>query len=145
MTDSTTDSAYGVAADGKSPLWDECVNERDRELRRTYGLKLAWWQQLLWIQRGRCPGCDRLFAPTRRPCVDHDHATGEIRGLLCSPCNRGLKRRLVAYIADPPARLIGPFFVPRVKRARAKRRSNLYYGRPLGDEELIELIDDLSR
>lgn len=38
-------------------------------------------------QSNRCKICDREM---NLPQVDHDHKTGEYRGLLCVPCNNGL-------------------------------------------------------
>jgi len=40
-------------------------------------------------QGGICPGCGRHQSEfTKKLCLDHDHETGEYRGLLCSNCNR---------------------------------------------------------
>ena len=47
-------------------------------------------------QNGRCAVCGKEYGHiTRRGvraklAVDHDHGSGEIRGLLCTGCNRGL-------------------------------------------------------
>lgn len=38
-------------------------------------------------QEGKCKICKE---PMTRPMLDHDHKTGEVRGLLCSSCNVGL-------------------------------------------------------
>lgn len=35
-------------------------------------------------QGGRCAVC---ALPLKRPCLDHDHGTGAVRGTLCSGCN----------------------------------------------------------
>lgn len=45
--------------------------------------------QMLAAQGGRCPMCnlDMRFIDKRNVCVDHDHTTGQIRGLLCRNCN----------------------------------------------------------
>ena len=46
-------------------------------------------EQREWIikkQRSMCLLCGK----TKILVIDHDHATGEIRGALCSPCNTGL-------------------------------------------------------
>lgn len=45
-----------------------------------------------WIARfgDRCGICGREATPVRRLDRDHDHRTGEPRGLLCHRCNRAL-------------------------------------------------------
>ena len=44
---------------------------------------------MLTEQGGACGICGE--APTIRALhVDHDHETGQVRGLLCQPCNHGL-------------------------------------------------------
>lgn len=47
------------------------------------------YTDMLWAQHGGCAICG---APpkTRRLHVDHDHRTGQVRGLLCMRCNRAL-------------------------------------------------------
>lgn len=126
--------ANGLAADGVTPLWQDgpwndpgvhpWARGKDWDLRRLYGLHWDWWIDLLEAQGGRCPGCRRTFRFTwecppgypRPPHVDHDHDTGEVRGLLCGRCNRKLSQRLTRYVKNPPARAVGPFVVPRKQR-----------------------------
>ncbi len=63
---------------------------RDNSLRK-FGITSADYDDLLDSQDGRCAIC-RCTACTsgKRFAVDHDHATGVVRGLLCMHCNRGL-------------------------------------------------------
>lgn len=46
-----------------------------------------------WVEEfgEECGICGRPAPPRRRLARDHDHRTGEPRGLLCSPCNRALR------------------------------------------------------
>jgi hypothetical protein len=55
----------------------------------TYGITAETYNALLQAQRGKCKICGSLVASKGRPnlCVDHDHVTGQIRGLLCTKCN----------------------------------------------------------
>jgi uncharacterized C2H2 Zn-finger protein len=63
-------------------------------LKQLYGMTEAEYQVLLEQQGGVCGICrclpaDERSGPTRLV-VDHDHATGRVRGLLCRGCNLGL-------------------------------------------------------
>lgn len=61
---------------------------RKKQLKR-YGLTEQAYQELLQAQGGVCKICAK--PPTKQAlCVDHDHQTHQIRGLLCSSCNKGL-------------------------------------------------------
>lgn len=70
-------------------------NERSRLAQ--YGLTVAEFDAMFLAQSGRCACCGRkaseLMAACRAPRrlhVDHCHATGAVRDLLCRNCNAGL-------------------------------------------------------
>lgn len=80
---------------------------------RRYGLEPGEYDVLLAAQGGRCAICGNRPG-RKRLAVDHDHQTGEVRGLLCERDNHRLLggakdslsilRRAVAYLEQPPAR-----------------------------------------
>lgn len=65
---------------------------RQAMLKFRYGVSIQRYEAMLVAQGGRCAICGRsAFDSTgRRLCVDHDHGTGRVRGLLCMRCNRGI-------------------------------------------------------
>jgi hypothetical protein len=64
---------------------------------KTYGVTEEQYRALLMAQDGRCAICGRL-PRNRRLAVDHDHNTGEVRGLLCYTCNHFVLR----YVEGDP-------------------------------------------
>ena len=68
--------------------------ERFRKLKNNFGISQEEFMTLLAKQNGVCAIClnpQRATARNRGTlCVDHNHITGKIRGLLCDVCNRGL-------------------------------------------------------
>ena len=64
---------------------------RKYKLKANYGLTLAQFDAMLEAQGGGCAICGTTEprGMGRFP-VDHCHATGRIRGLLCTECNKGL-------------------------------------------------------
>jgi hypothetical protein len=55
-----------------------------------YGLSQADFDALLDRQGGVCAICKKVGWNGKGPYVDHDHATGKVRGLLCMKCNGAL-------------------------------------------------------
>jgi hypothetical protein len=51
-----------------------------------YGITPGQLESIWRKQHGSCAICIRAIDLTNL-CVDHDHATGEVRGLLCRGCN----------------------------------------------------------
>ncbi len=49
------------------------------------------WQGMMDEQKGLCTICNQdLGLMHKRACLDHDHYTGQPRGLLCTQCNTRL-------------------------------------------------------
>lgn len=67
------------------------IKKRARRLRR-YGLTVEQYDTMLAAQGGRCAlfavcGATEPGGGKTQWAVDHDHATGRVRGLLCLACN----------------------------------------------------------
>lgn len=70
---------------------DAQTRERARTL-RAYGLTEADWDGFIKRQKNRCAVCrtDKPGGRGERWHIDHDHVTGQVRGLLCGKCNSGI-------------------------------------------------------
>lgn len=89
----------------------------------TYGITADEYWAIYRAQGGVCYICQRAKGKDEEGrgrgkmlSVDHNHKTGEVRGLLCGPCNRDVLghlrddpaalRRGAEYLEDPPARSV---------------------------------------
>ena len=62
-------------------------NRADKNLRHKFGITLEDYDSMLEQQDGKCAICKSEDSKGKRFSVDHNHKTGEVRGLLCNPCN----------------------------------------------------------
>lgn len=61
------------------------------ELKHYYGLTLVEFDRMYIAQQGCCAICGKHQTKLSRVlCVDHNHRTKKIRGLLCTNCNTAL-------------------------------------------------------
>ena len=79
------------------------VNKSSRSLQNSYckynyGITLVQKEQMYEDQDYRCKLCGiHEDSCWRGLCIDHDHITGKVRGLLCHNCNLAL-----GYAKDSP-------------------------------------------
>jgi Recombination endonuclease VII len=77
---------------GKKPRWGTSDKHRKASLKSMYGLTPLGYRQLHSQQGGVCAICGKELPSEwkRGACIDHDHKTKKVRGLLCMHCNHGL-------------------------------------------------------
>jgi hypothetical protein len=106
---------------GRSPRCNPCRKKQgyDRQhnahLKGTYGITIEDYYRMLASQGGSCAICNGGTSFRYLSC-DHDHKTGEVRGLLCARCNKKLlpaAKNSVAvllsaidYLTDHPSRRV---------------------------------------
>jgi hypothetical protein len=107
------DRKYGKAnrkrLNAKSLAWHHSNKDRSKDikLRCYYRISIDDYQKMLVEQHGVCAICHKpeiivcRGSEIKALSVDHNHATGKIRGLLCDRCNRAL-----GFMDDDPAKLI---------------------------------------
>jgi hypothetical protein len=74
---------------------------KNRDKIRTWGRRQGFLQRLkryglteveydaMWVAQGcRCKSCGCISITHKKGwCIDHNHATGHVRGIICAPCN----------------------------------------------------------
>ena len=97
-----------LSKDGLMFRCTECDKKQGNKKRRKHkrdkgraalGLPKGYYAEMLEAQGGVCWICEKP-PRARQLAVDHDHDTGEIRGLLCTNCNLAL-----GNFKDSPERL----------------------------------------
>ena len=69
---------------------DRVRKDKDAYLKRTYKISIEDYEEKLMEQNGLCAICKGRCSSGRKLAVDHNHKSGNVRGLLCNHCNRGL-------------------------------------------------------
>ena len=68
-------------------------DQREYFMEDAYGITTQQYSEILESQGGGCAICGApppIDTRKKHLVVDHNHETGEVRGLLCDTCNRGL-------------------------------------------------------
>lgn len=76
------------------------LQSRNNKLQHKYGISLAEFEKMAEAIDYKCEICGEEERTRKDLVVDHNHSTGETRGLLCSMCNTG-----IGQLGDSPSNL----------------------------------------
>ena len=78
--------------DGLYTTCKACFIERQRwiNIKNLYGLSKEDYENVLQSQHYGCKICGQQCSQNVHLAVDHCHKTGQVRGLLCGKCNKGI-------------------------------------------------------
>jgi hypothetical protein len=92
------------------------ARNHEKRVQQTYGLEEGEYARLYEFQGGFCAICRRATGASKRLAVDHDHATGAVRGLCCGVCNKWILghahdsiaffQRCIRYLTTTPYSLM---------------------------------------
>ena len=86
---------------------------RARRIKHRYGITSAQYERMVEERKNKCDVCgEGPSAKNTRAhwggklCIDHDHATGKIRGLLCNDCNLAVGYGKTPSVLESAARYL---------------------------------------
>ena len=93
--DENKDKIRTYQLNNKEKIKNYYVNNKDKMLENSkrcrykneYGITMSDYNNLFEKQSGCCAICHKFYEAL---CVDHNHMTGKVRGLLCRKCNVGI-------------------------------------------------------
>jgi len=71
----------------ENPNWKK-LKEMSYLIGKTFDEVETWFNKQWMKQQAQCAICGKVFCDD--DCIDHNHETNELRGLLCSTCNSGI-------------------------------------------------------
>ena len=80
------------------------AKQKDSMLKKKYGIGIAEWNEMFAAQGQSCAICQETTPGGRGWQTDHNHATGQVRAILCHCCNS-----LLGHAKESPEILLGAF------------------------------------
>ena len=123
--------ALGAAGDSAIVLRSavQYLLNQPREYKKSRYTKSSLRTYYLALQQGDCAIC-KLHLPEDQQCVDHDHLTDYVRGVLCQPCNQvlgfagdniGLLAEMADYVSRDWSEYSNILYAELVKKWRKRR------------------------
>ena len=86
---------YNKRKKAEDPNWKK-LKEMAYKVGKTFEEVESWFNKQWMKQQAQCAICGKVFCDD--DCIDHNHETNELRGLLCNLCNVG-----IGALKDSPA------------------------------------------